>query len=79
MISDAPQLKISMSRVLHGMLYTLLMQSELRGSVELVELMIRQQDIQTAAALFRQDHETKCSVLTLLQQVSVRLLFWNME
>ncbi len=56
-------------RLLHAVLYTLLLQNQLRSAIELVELLIRQENVKTAAALYRQDQETKLSVFTLIQQV----------
>ena len=56
-------------RSLHAMLYTLLLQRQLRSAVELVEFLLRQDKVGKAATLCRAKKDTKARILSLLQEV----------
>ena len=59
----------SLGRILLALLYTLLLEGELRSAVELTELLIRQQDARSTLSVCNQDATTKTNILSLLQKV----------
>ncbi|CAD5125674.1 DgyrCDS13876 [Dimorphilus gyrociliatus] len=56
------------TKVLHSILYTLLIQDELRAAVELVELLIRQKDLKLAATLCQSDELNLEALSIVLKQ-----------
>ena len=57
-------------RFLHAILYSYLMQDNLRAAMDLVELLIRQPDIKKAISVCKQGEESRRAILSLLLKVN---------
>ena len=64
-------------RLLLSTLYSLLVQDDLRAAIELTELLLRQPDVRSAAAIGRQDVAKKWSTLAMLQQVGLNVIVYK--